>query len=176
MRPILTYGSLIASFEVDSVCHMTNSRLEVQMLQPFPARPYRRLAAVEPQTFSDEADRARLSAVALTAFRNVADAWGLTGVQAAALLAVSSSTWDRMRRPDADVRLNQDQLTRVSAMVGILKGLRLLFADDLADRWPSLPNRGGLFAGQSPIGAMIEGGIPRMLEIRRHVDALRGGL
>jgi len=80
----------------------------------------------------------------------------LTGVQAAALLAVSSSTWDRMRRPDADIRLNQDQLTRVSAMVGILKGLRLLFADDLADRWPSLPNRGALFEGLSPINAMIE--------------------
>ena len=27
-----------------------------------------------------------------------------------------------------------------------------------------------------PIDAMIEGGIPAMLDVRRHVDALRGGL
>lgn len=146
------------------------------MIQPIRARPYRRLAAVEPQTFSTEEDRARLSAVAITAFRSMVDIWGLTSSQAASLLAVSTSTWERMRRPDADVKLNQDQLTRVSAMVGILKGLRLLFADDLADKWPSLPNKGPLFSGLSPIDAMIEGGIPRMLDIRRHVDALRGGL
>lgn len=138
--------------------------------------PYRRLSAVEPQNFSSEEDRARLSAVALTAFRNIVNVWGLTGAQAASLIAVSTSTWERMRRTDANIRLNQDQLTRVSAMVGILKGLRLLFADDLADRWPSLPNKGPLFSGLSPVNAMIEGGIPRMLDIRRYVDALRGGL
>jgi len=140
------------------------------------AQPYRRLIPQEPQSFSSEADRARLSQVGITAFRSIVAAWALSHVEAAALMAVSVSTWDRMRKPGWQGTLNQDQLTRVSAIVGILKGLRLLFADKLADEWPKLLNKGALFEGSSPVDAMIEGGIPRMLDVRRHVDALRGGL
>ena len=65
---------------------------------------------------------------------------------------------------------------KVGALVGVYKGLHLLFADDMADRWPSLDNRGPLFARQSPIASMIRGGIPQMLDVRRYVDAVRGGL
>ncbi|HLY07149.1 MAG TPA: hypothetical protein VKR31_15495, partial [Rhizomicrobium sp.] len=72
--------------------------------------------------------------------------------------------------------LSQDQLTRVSALVGTFKALHLLFADGMADRWPQLPNKGPLFENRRPIDAMIEGGIPRMLDVRRYVDAVRGGL
>jgi len=140
------------------------------------ATPYRRLAPLEPQSFAADGDRVRLTAAALVAFRNIAKAWQLTANEAAALLAVSPSTWDRMRKPGFQGVLNQDQLTRVSAIVGILKGLRLLFADELADQWPKLPNRGPIFGGDDPVAAMIEGGIPRMLDVRRHVDALRGGI
>ena len=72
--------------------------------------------------------------------------------------------------------LSQDQLTRVSALVGIYKGLHLLFSDGTADEWIRRENRGPLFDRRTPIQAMIEGGIPRMLEVRRYVDAVRGGL
>ena len=92
------------------------------------------------------------------------------------MIAVSPSTWDRMKKDGSTQALNQDQLTRVSALVGILKGLRLLFVDDMSIRWPRLKNKGPIFDGKTPIESMIEGGIPRMLEVRRHVDALRGGL
>ena len=53
--------------------------------------------------------------------------------------------------------MSQDQMTRISALVGIYKGLHLLFADDMADRWPSLENSGPLFARRSPIVSMVEG-------------------
>lgn len=140
------------------------------------AQPYRRLTPQEPQSFASEADRVRLSQAGIVAFRSVVSVWGLSNVEAAALMAVSVSTWERMRKPTWQASLNQDQLTRVSALVGILKGLRLLFSDGLADEWPKLRNAGSLFDGTSPVDAMIEGGIPRMLAVRRHVDALRGGL
>ncbi len=133
-------------------------------------------APADLQTFALDEDRDRLSPVALKAFRALAKRWGLANPEAAALLGVSASTWDRVKRGGWDQALSQDQLTRVSALVGVFKGLGLLFADDMADRWPRLPNTGPLFARQSPIEAMIEGGIPRMLEVRRYVDAVRGGL
>lgn len=134
------------------------------------------LTPVEPQTFASEADRARLTAVALKAFKSLADRWRLSNDEAAALLGVSGSTWDRIKGGRWQGGLGQDQLTRVSALVGIYKGLHLLFADDMADRWCRLSNRGPLFDRQSPIEAMIEGGIPRMLDVRRYIDAVRGGL
>jgi hypothetical protein len=45
----------------------------------------------------------------------------------------------------------------------------------MADRWPKLANRGPVFDRMTPIQAMINGGIPRMLETRQYIDALRGG-
>lgn len=135
------------------------------------------------QTFSKAGDRARLSAVALKAFRAVTEHWHLANSEAAALLGVSDSTWDRIKRGVWDQPLSQDQLTRASAVIGVYKGLHLLFAEDaegglesMADRWPKLPNSGPIFQRMSPIEAMIEGGIPLMLETRRYVDAVRGGL
>lgn len=128
------------------------------------------------QTFADPSDRARLTPASLEAMRRLAETWTLSRPEAAALLGVSESTWDRIRTGAWTQNLSQDQLYRVSALVGLYKGLHLLFADTMADRWPRLRNRGPLFAGQTPIDAMVEGGIPLMLEVRRHVDALRGGL
>lgn len=128
------------------------------------------------QGFADEADRDRLSRVGLKAFRRLVDAWGLTGQQASALLGISTSTWERMKASAKNVSLSQDQMTRVSALVGVYKGLHLLFADDAADRWPKRTNTGPLFNRLTPVDAMIAGGIPLMLDVRRYVDAVRGGL
>jgi predicted DNA-binding protein (UPF0251 family) len=128
------------------------------------------------QTFASETDRARLTPAALEALRGLARAWRLTSQEAAALLGVSLSTWDRIRSGNWGQALSQDQFVRVSALVGLYKGLHLLFADAMADRWVRLRNSGPLFGNRTPVEAMHDDGIPGMIEIRRHVDALRGGL
>jgi hypothetical protein len=127
------------------------------------------------QTFAAESDRTRLSPVAVTAFLALCKAWRLQNKDAAELLSVSSSTFDRMKRGER-IALGQDQLTRVSALVGIFKGLHLMFDGPIADEWPLLSNTGPLFKGMTPVAAMKEGGIPKMLDARRYVDAARGGL
>lgn len=129
----------------------------------------------EVQRFADESDRSRLSPVALKAYVNLAKEWALSNVEAALLLGVSGSTWDRIKRGQRP-SLNQDQLTRISALIGIYKGLHLLLGDDAADQWPRNKNTGPLFGNATPIEAMGEGGIPHMLDVRRYVDAVRGGL
>ena len=134
------------------------------------------LTPVDVQTFANLDDRQRLSDVALKAFKALAEQWRLSNAEAAALLGVSDSTWDRIKRNTWGQPLSQDQLTRASAAIGIYKGLHLLFADQMADRWPKLPNRGPVFQRKSPVEAMIEGGIPLMLEARRYIDAVRGGV
>jgi hypothetical protein len=128
------------------------------------------------QTFADESDRARLTPTALEAMRNLTRHWSVTGDQMATLLGVSPTTWDRIKGQAWGQSLTQDQLTRASALIGVFKGLHLLFADTMADRWISVRNSGPLFENRTPIETMIDGGIPVMIEVRRYVDALRGGL
>lgn len=133
-------------------------------------------APVGIQTFADDEDRGRLTGVAVKAVLRLVDAWGASNAEGSALLGVSQSTWDRIKAGTWEGTLSQDQLTRASALIGLFKGLHLLFANDMADRWPKLENRAPVFDRKSPIDAMIEGGIPRMLETRQYIDALRGGL
>lgn len=128
------------------------------------------------QTFAAEDDRRRFTGAAVKAVLRLVEAWKGSNAEGAALLGVSHSTWDRMKAGTWEGTLSQDQLTRASALVGLFKGLHLLFADDMADRWPQLANRAPVFDRRSPVEAMIEGGIPRMLETRLYIDALRGGL
>jgi hypothetical protein len=128
------------------------------------------------QTFADDGDRKRLSGTAIKAVVRLVEAWGGNNAEGAALFGVSASTWDRIKAGTWQGTLSQDQLTRASALIGVFKGLHLLFADTMADRWPRLPNRAPLFDRKSPVEAMIAGGIPHMIETRQYIDALRGGL
>lgn len=133
-------------------------------------------AATGLQTFAGDGDRKRLTGAAVKAVVRLVEAWGGGNAEGAALLGVSPSTWDRIKAGTWQGTLSQDQLTRASALIGVFKGLHLLFADGMADRWPRLPNRAPLFDRKSPVEAMIDGGIPHMIETRQYLDALRGGL
>jgi len=133
-------------------------------------------SAVAPN-LADAKTRDRLTAAAIEGIARLAEIWRLTSPQICALLGdVSERTWFRMKKGGWPGALSQDTLTRISALVGIFKGLRLLFSEPLSDEWVRLPNKGPLYGGRRPLDAMIEGGIPKMLEVRRHIDALRGGV
>jgi hypothetical protein len=126
---------------------------------------------------SDAAVRKRLTPASVDGMVRLAGIWRLTSAEACALLGdVSERTWFRMKKGEWSGALSHDALTRISALVGIFKGLRLLFSEPLSDEWVRLPNKGSLYGGRRPLDVMIEGGIPRMLEVRQHIDALRGGL
>ncbi len=134
-------------------------------------------AAAPPPNLSDSSTRERLTPSAVDGIVRLAEIWRLTAPEVSALLGdVSERTWFRMKKGGWSGTLSQDTLTRISALVGIFKGLRLLFSEPLSDEWVRAANQGPLFGGRRPLDAMIEGGIPKMLEVRRHIDALRGGL
>jgi hypothetical protein len=121
-------------------------------------------------------ERERLSPTAIRAFVKICDKWGLTESQARALLGgIASSTFHTWKAdPDAQ-KLSQDTLVRISLVIGIYKALHIYFSKAWADRWVRLGNRGVLFAGRAPIDFMIRQGQPGMLEVRRMLDAWRGG-
>jgi uncharacterized protein (DUF2384 family) len=71
--------------------------------------------------------------------------------------------------------LGQDQLTRISYVVGIYKALHILLPDDMADQWMTRPNDNPLFQGRSPLAFAVWAGIPGLQQIRSLLDAARGG-
>jgi hypothetical protein len=126
---------------------------------------------------ADPIMRQRLTPAAVDGIVRLADIWRLSSADVCALLGdVSERTWFRMKKGEWSGTLSQDVLTRISVLVGIFKGLRLLFSEPLSDEWVRLANKGPLYGGLRPLDVMIEGGIPKMLDVRRHIDGLRGGL
>jgi uncharacterized protein (DUF2384 family) len=71
--------------------------------------------------------------------------------------------------------LRQDELTRISYVVGIYKALHILLPDELADKWVNQPNDNFLFSGQTPLDYIVRAGIPGLQQVRSLVDAVRGG-
>lgn len=122
----------------------------------------------------DPAERERLSPVALKSFSAIAARWRLTPTEAAALLDMSEETWAVLQAEPQP--LTEDQLTRVSALIGLHSGLAETFSEDLATRWPRLKNAGPIFRNRTPIDAMIEDGTPTILDARRLIEAVSGGL
>ncbi|WP_375176166.1 antitoxin Xre-like helix-turn-helix domain-containing protein [Pseudooceanicola sp.] len=118
---------------------------------------------------------AQTNAVALKAYARVAEAWGLSLKEAAALADMSESTWKRARKPGFTGELTKDQLLRLSAVIGIYKSLELYFSEPLARGWFTRPNTGPLFGGSRPVDTAIEGGLPQIIAVRTYLDALRGG-
>jgi hypothetical protein len=115
-------------------------------------------------------------AVVVRGVVHLANLWKLSSEEAAAMFDVPTATWGRMRAGSFRGRLDQDKVTRASLLIGIFKGLRLLFNGPLTYGWPKTANTGPLFNGRTPVETMIAGGIPAIAEVRQHVDALRGGL
>jgi hypothetical protein len=125
---------------------------------------------------NDKAARERLSGSALKGFFKLVKAWGLRDDEACNLLGgLSSSAFYEWKKKPGRV-LEVDRITRISYLLGIYKALHILYGDDLADRWVSMPNRNRIFDGKTPLATMQEGGIPALRTVRQLLDARRGGM
>lgn len=136
------------------------------------ARPLQNISGEGPLT--PLADRRRI-AVVVKAVARATDAWGLTHLEGAALFDVPVATWSRMKAGSYRGTLDRDKVTRASLIIGLFSGLGSLFNGPLARGWPKAPNAGPGFEGRTPVEVMCEGGIPAMMKVRQHIDALRGG-
>jgi hypothetical protein len=124
---------------------------------------------------SDAATRKRLSHAAIEAFFQIIEKWQLNNDNAMGLLGgVSHGRYYTLKKTRKGV-LTQDELTRISFLIGIFKALNILFARKLSDQWMLLANSNPMFNGTSPLASLIEGGLPAMLQVRRLLDNRRGG-
>jgi len=123
----------------------------------------------------DAATRARLSRPAIKAFFAIVDKWELRNLDAMALLGGASHGRYYELKKSRNGLLSQDELTRISLLIGIFKALNILFSQRLANRWTSRPNSNAMFHDAPPLELLTRGGVPGMIGIRRLLDSRRGG-
>ena len=124
---------------------------------------------------ADPATRARLSPAAVTAFFAIVDKWQLRNEDGMALLGgASHGRYFELKRHRKGL-LSQDELTRISLLIGIFKALNILFGQRLANQWTSRPNSNPMFNGGPPLRYLSRGGVPAMMGVRRLLDSRRGG-
>ena|ERR1700724_1605845 len=124
---------------------------------------------------TDSATREKLSRAAIEAVLKIAEKWDLKNEDAMALLGgISNGRYYELKKTHKGV-LTQDELTRVSLLIGIFKALNILFNEKLANQWVSRPNSNPMFNNAPPLALLIEAGIPGMLAVRRLLAGRRGG-
>ena len=126
--------------------------------------------------FSSKEERKRLTPNSLILFFNIMEKWGVRDEDARELLGgVTNGPFYEMKKNPQGKVLDADRLYRISYLTGIFKALNILHSEKLADRWMQLPNKNRMFNGDSPLAYMLKGGLPAMQNIRRLLDARRGG-
>jgi len=123
----------------------------------------------------DRAKRKAFSGPAIKAFVRMMDEWEIAVADRCAMLGdIPRTTYHKWARGDVSA-LSRDQLERIGIVLGVYKGLQLLFADAAGlRRWLKSKNRDYAFGGLSPVERMSQGGMTDLYAVRQYVDALRG--
>lgn len=108
----------------------------------------------------------------LRAVLNLFGKWHITDEEAAVLLDLPLRTYRRWKTGQTG-RLNRDMKTRLSNLLGLHKGLRIIFSEpDRAYAWINAQNKA--FGGRSALNVMLGGEITDLMRVRRYIDAERG--
>ncbi len=116
----------------------------------------------------DEAEAAARAIVNLFA------RWDLSDRDATILLGgIAPRSWARWKKGEPP-KLSRDLCARLSNLLGIHKGLRIVFSEpERGYGWIKRPN--AAFGGQSALDVMRGGELTDLMRVRRYLDAERGG-
>ena len=125
--------------------------------------------------------RERLGAPALRTFAAISARWGLSEAQRLSILGFPGRStyhyWLAKARGHKRVLLPVDTLLRISAVLGIHKDLRILFArQEDEGAWLKKPHDAPMFGGQPPLSLATNGTQDGLMLVRRYLDAWRGGV
>jgi len=116
----------------------------------------------------------RASAVAKRAFFKIADLWGLSSDDARLLLGQPGRSTFFSWKKGQGGSLSRDEFERVSYVLGIYKGLQVLFPDNpQADAWIKKANEA--FGGRSALERMLGGNVSDLHAVRTYIEQVRGG-
>ena len=134
-----------------------------------------RQPAARSRTAPDLATREAGQAL-LRTFFNIAQAWKLAPREAMTLLGLRSRSTYHLWKDGKSGPLSRDTIERVSYVLGIYKALQMLLpSGEAADAWIRKPNSAPLFGGRSALERLLSGNVADLYEVRRYLDAQRGG-
>ena len=120
--------------------------------------------------------KSQIGKAGLRMFFNLASRWNLNQDQQITLLGLSSRStlreWKKKAENDTEFRVSVDALERLSLMVGIRKGVEMLYPEDRWDSYMHVKNSN--FGGRSMIEVMLEGSMKSLYDARQYLDASRG--
>src|SRR5579864_5530777 len=96
-------------------------------------------------------NRMRLTPAAFKGLLRIAKHWKLRDEDTRVLLGGMSSGSFYGLKNRTTKTLDEDQLTRISLLLGMYKALNILYSEKLADAWMTLPNTNPMFGGESPL-------------------------
>lgn len=102
--------------------------------------------------------------------------WPASTDQACRILRISRRTHGLAQKQDHDwsVRLDSDQMERISIVLNIHSTLRLVFDNpENVYGFPAMTNRNEFFNGRSPLEIMAQGDMISLYETFRRIDALK---
>ena len=98
--------------------------------------------------------------------------WAISDNEAATLLDLPPRTYARWKAGQPG-RVDRDQRSRLSNLMGIHKALRIIFREpERAYGWIRRPN--SAFHGRSALAVMLGGELTDLMRVRRYLDAERG--
>lgn len=129
-----------------------------------------------PHVEAPDISEARMAQAGLRTFFRIAALWDLSVEEQMRLLgSPARSTYFKWKKEGAE-SLPQDVLERISYVLGIYKALQVLLPDEAAaDAWVRRPNDAQPFGGRSALDRMLSGHVADLYEVRRYLDAERGG-
>ncbi|EHJ91573.1 antitoxin Xre-like helix-turn-helix domain-containing protein [Vreelandella boliviensis] len=128
------------------------------------------------QTAHDISQSRAAAAAGLKAAVRILDKWRASGEQGEAILRVSHSTYARARREDlVEIKLDSDQLTRISYLLNIHAALRMIFDNpENLYGFVNLVNHNPYFNGRTPLEIIGSGDFAALYETFKRIDSLRG--
>jgi hypothetical protein len=112
----------------------------------------------------------------LRTFFGIVEAWKLAPREAMTLLGLGSRSTFHVWKAGKSGALPRDTVERISYVLGIYKALQMLLpSDEAADGWIRKPNAAPLFGGRSALDRLLSGNVSDLYEVRRYLDAQRGG-
>ncbi|MDR5865748.1 antitoxin Xre-like helix-turn-helix domain-containing protein [Halomonas koreensis] len=129
---------------------------------------------LDPHSLAD--DRLAAATGLKTAVR-ILDRWGASGDQVEAILRVSHSTCARARNGSLEaIKLDRDQLARLSYVLNIHAALRIVFDNpENLYGFMGMANHNAFFGGRPPLEVLGGGDFAALYESFKRIDALRGG-
>ncbi|MEA2117340.1 hypothetical protein [Halovibrio sp. HP20-50] len=128
------------------------------------------------QTAHDISQNRAAAAAGLKAAVCILDKWQASGEQGEAILRVSHSTYARARRGDlVEIKLDSDQLTRISYLLNIHAALRMIFDNpENLYGFVNLVNHNPYFNGRTPLEIIGSGDFAALYETFKRINSLRG--